>query len=312
MTEKILILGGSGYIGSRLANLLSKSYNVTILDLINNQWLNNTDIKVIDGDITQEAVIDKITETFYDVVINLISLDHHKSKIYSPAVVNKINVLPTWNLLFSFAKKSTLKRYINFSTIHVYEASPDGALVEEDSELNPSSVYGLTHIMSENITSYFNSTSNICAVNLRLSNSYGEPYFKNEGCWGLIINNLCLNAFKYQKIEIKTSLKNSRNFIHYLDIFEAVKLMIDSKRIKYNCYNLCGDKSVGFEEVVKIIEEQYHSIFKKKLAISVSNKPIKVQNAEYSNQRLKELKFRMETTIEHGINQVFQHLKNEY
>ena len=92
MTKKILILGGSGYIGARLTCLLSQKYqDITILDLEIDSKLNNSKIKVINLDITKESVIDEITDQYYDVVINLISLDHNKSQNYKPLIVNNIN-----------------------------------------------------------------------------------------------------------------------------------------------------------------------------------------------------------------------------
>ena len=112
MNKKILILGGNGYIGSRLSNLLEKDYNLTILDLHSPKNLVSSNIKYIKSDISNQTVINKLTDEFYDVVINLISLDY-KSDNYEPTKVNKINVLPTWNLLNSFAKNN-LKKFINF------------------------------------------------------------------------------------------------------------------------------------------------------------------------------------------------------
>jgi len=169
----------------------------------------------------------------------------------------------------------------------------------------------MTHLISENITNYFNSNSKICSINLRLSNSYGEPYLKNKDCWNLVINNLCLNAFKYGEIKLKSNLQNTRNFIHYLDIFQAVELLIDSKSTKYNTYNLCNDKSISFEELIKIIEDQYELIFDKKLVVSVLNEPLKIQNSNYSNLRLKKLNFENKLSIENGINKMFYHLKDD-
>ena len=61
--------------------------------------------------------------------------------------------------------------------------------------------------MTENIVNYFNLKSQISCINLRLSNSYGEPYSENNDCWNLVVNNLCFNAFKYGKIEIEIKLK---------------------------------------------------------------------------------------------------------
>jgi UDP-glucose 4-epimerase len=313
MREKVLILGGSGYIGARLSSLLSQKYfDITILDLKIDGKLDTSKIRVIESDITKESVIDVITDQYYDVVINLISLDHYKSQNYKPSIVNNINVLPTWNLLNSFLRKKNIKKYINFSTIHVYSNTSIQNQIAEDSEVNPTSVYGLTHLMSENITNYFGSNPEMCSINLRLSNSYGDPYLENKDCWNLVINNLCLTAFECGKIELKSSLKNTRNFIHYLDICRAVEMMIDSKFTKSGTYNLCSDISTDFEQLIKIIVDQYENIFNKKLDLVILNESGKLQQLNYSNLRLKRLNFESIISIEEGISKLFYYLRDEY
>ena len=118
----------------------------------------------------------KITTQSYDVAIYLVSLDHNDSN-KSPEFVNSINVLPVWNLLESFKTKKTLKRFIYFSTIHVY-GNIDSKIVEETHNTFPHKAYGLTHLMCENICNMYNLSSEIDCINVRLSNSYGSPFFK--------------------------------------------------------------------------------------------------------------------------------------
>ena len=105
VNKKILILGANGYIGSRLSNLLSIDNDITILDLDHPQNSNFHKIKSIKADISNESSIDLVTNENYDVIYKSHFADHYKSQNYKPATVNNINVLPTWNLLDSFAKK---------------------------------------------------------------------------------------------------------------------------------------------------------------------------------------------------------------
>ena len=115
--KKILVVGASGYLGSRISYYLAKQgSNVSGLCFSNipddNEWTKNIK-NIIKGDIRSDTVIDSITSEFYDTVIYLVSLNHYQSE-KNPSLVNSINVLPVWNLLNSFHKKKTVKKLINF------------------------------------------------------------------------------------------------------------------------------------------------------------------------------------------------------
>ena len=117
MPEKILITGGCGYLGARLCKHLAKDgYRVTAFDSYDpsahTQWMSLMD-EVVVGDIRDESTILDLADRNFDVVVHLISLDHHKSE-ENPNYVSSINVLPTWNLLDKFTKNG-LEKFIYFS-----------------------------------------------------------------------------------------------------------------------------------------------------------------------------------------------------
>ena len=150
--KKVLVTGACGYIGSRLSKyLVETGYEVTAFDSFDpfkyRQWISLMD-KVIIGDIRDEGIISDLAEKQFDVVIHLISLDHRKSE-GNPNYVSSINVMPTWNLLDKLTKNG-LKKFIYFSTIHVYGDLPN-KIITEDQPLQPKNTYGLTHLLSEKI-----------------------------------------------------------------------------------------------------------------------------------------------------------------
>ena len=164
----------------------------------------------------------------FDIIINLVSLDHHKSQL-NPDLVSSINVLPTWNLLERFTKKK-LNKFIYFSTTQVYGDLSSESITENKS-MNPINYYGLTHSLSEIICNYFNSNSSTECINIRLSNGYGSPVLKNNNCWDLAINNFCKTAVENGKIIIKSDGTPMRDFIHLSDIEKAIEVIIESKKI---------------------------------------------------------------------------------
>lgn len=314
--NNILIVGASGYIGSRLSYLLAKDgNNVTALCYPNipkdEKWCSLMK-QVILGDITSESVIKKITTQPYDVAIYLVSLDHNDSN-KSPEFVNSINVLPVWNLLESFKTKKTLKRFIYFSTIHVY-GNIDSKIVEETHNTFPHKAYGLTHLMCENICNMYNLSSEIDCINVRLSNSYGSPFFQNNNCWKLVVNEFCLAAFTKKRIELKSDGSALRDFIHYTDIFNAIKLLINYQISKMdNTFNLSFGNTVSISNVL----EKVKSIYKIRYGLNISSVmpnynestiKNKLETHSISNEKIKSIGFNQQIDLETGIHEVFDYL----
>ena len=119
--NKILITGACGYVGARLCKHLAKDgFRVTAFDSYDpsahTKWTSLMD-EVVVGDIRDESTISSLAERKFDVVVHLISLDHHKSES-QPNFVSSINVMPTWNLLNKLTQNG-LGKFINLSTIQV-------------------------------------------------------------------------------------------------------------------------------------------------------------------------------------------------
>jgi len=164
--NEVLITGANGYIGARLSKFLSENgYAVTALCFPSapkdEKWSKSLN-RVIVGDIRNESVIEEIASCNIDTVIHLISLDHNQCSKFSFNDVLSVNVSPTANLLEKLSKKS-LKKFIYFSTFQVY-GSVEHTLITEDYKTLPLNVYGLTHLLSEKICNYYNSTSEIDCI----------------------------------------------------------------------------------------------------------------------------------------------------
>ena len=93
--KKVLITGACGYLGARLSKHLAENgYSITAFDSFDpsayNQWASLMN-DVIIGDIRNEKTISDLTKKQFDVVLHLVSLDHHKSQ-GDPNYVASINL----------------------------------------------------------------------------------------------------------------------------------------------------------------------------------------------------------------------------
>ena len=167
--KKILITGGSGYIGSRLSLYLSQK-GFDIIPLCNSkipdnkEWVKSMHL-VLQGDLRDKATLTNIQALRPDAIIHLVSLDHHQSGKNIEETL-QVNVQSTWELL-SLSASIGLEKFIYFSTTQVYGQTSE-SVVKENIKLQPSNPYGLTHKMSEDLVEFYMRTKNLDAISLRL------------------------------------------------------------------------------------------------------------------------------------------------
>ena len=313
--SNILIIGASGYIGSRLSYLLAKEgHNITAVCYsnvpIDKEWCSLMN-RVIVRDITNGDVIEELTNQYYDTAIHLVSLDHNASN-KSPEFVNSINVMPVWNLLEAFKIKKTLKRFIYFSTIHVYGKLPND-VIDESFAPKPQNPYGLTHLMVENICNMYNTSSDIQCINVRLSNSYGSPFFKENNCWWLVVNDICRMAFTEKRIVLKSNGSALRDFIHYEDVFNAIKSILSKPSYKENTFNLSSGTTTSILQIAEKVKYVFLNRYGESLPIILpDNCHVEKELTNIytmSNKKLISTGFKQNFNLEKGINELFNYLE---
>ena len=317
---KIVITGASGYIGSRLCLFLSeKGHHITAVcsSKIPQQkgWTEKVKQFIV-GDIRDEGIIEQISNLKADVIIHLVSLDHHDSE-KKPSFVSEINVQPTWNLLDACTAKG-LKKFIYFSTIHVYGKNQNG-FVSEKQAITPFNAYALTHALSEEICNYYNRKTETECINIRLSNSYGEPVFLDAKCWSLIINDLTRSAFENKKIILNGDGSPVRDFIHYSDICNAIDSLVNNNIKNENTLHLSSSNSITMLDVAIRVKEVYFEIYGEEIPVFINknervtefitNKNSTKVNS-ISNTLIGKHSIKIDKNLKDGIHDLFKYLQN--
>lgn len=319
---KIVITGGNGYIGSRLSMYLSqRGHEITAVCSseipLQKGWTELIN-KFIVGDIRNQKTIEEIINIKADIMIHLVSLDHNDSE-KNPKYVSDVNVLPIWNLLNSSLESHQFKKFIYFSTIHVYGKDKRGS-VNENQKPSPFNTYGLTHLLSEEICNYYKKNYGVECLNIRLSNSYGEPIFYNNKCWSLVINNLTRDAFISKQIVLNGDGKAARDFIHFSDICKGVEKLIDykMKSLEFNTFNFSSSRSISMIEVAKTVKKVYYERYGIKIPIFINrtiefSDEIEVSHINdniISNKLSRSISLTFDKDLEEGINEIFEYLEN--
>ena len=318
---KVLITGATGYIGARLSLFLAeKGFEIIAVCSKKIPSKKEWGAKIsqfIVGDIRNQNTINEISRVQADVIIHLISLDHHDSE-KDPNFVSEVNVQPTWNLLHQSLSQSSLKKFIYFSTIHVY-GKYQGGLVCENQEKTPFNAYGLTHGLSEEICNYYHRKSEIDCINIRLSNSYGEPVFYDAMCWDLIVNDLARSVFLDKKIVLKGNGTPIRDFIHYSDICNGVyNLISQNTPMEVNTLHFSSSKSISMLDVALEVQTVYKDVYGEKIPIYINSneewlgeKASSKNENSISNQLAKKYNLSFNKELSEGIRELFSYLEIE-
>ncbi len=320
--KRILITGACGYLGAKLSKYLAESGNEITAFCNSNpigddKWITIMD-EVIIGDIRDESVISKLAKKKFDVVIHLISLDHRNSED-NPNYVYQINVMPTWNLLNIFSRKG-IDKFIYFSTQKVH-GEPCAIKIDEYCIPNPNNVYGLTHLLSENIVNYYNTFSETKCINIRLSNSYGSPVFKDNNCWWLVLNDFCKTAFIENNIKLNSDGSSHRDFIHIIDICTAIEILIkEDSSFDSNIINIASGKTLTILELAHVVKSVFNERFSKDIPIEFSDNTISNTADVFENDeryvidtsRINKFGFKLKTSLKSGIIELFNYIENNY
>jgi nucleoside-diphosphate-sugar epimerase len=257
----ILVIGGAGYIGSILTDmLLDLGWNVRVLDnLLYNQdslskFADNERFSFIQGDVCDINVqVESINDI--DCVVFLAEIVGDPACQYVPQTALKTNYLAV-NSFAALCAHTNINRFVYMSSCSVYGASTDPeALLNEQSELNPVSIYARMKINSERVL--FNQLNPMFTPTiLRLATVFGHSYRPR---FDLVVNTFAKNAYLNKSITVNGGDQWRPN-VHVKDVAQAIIRVIDSP------INLVGKKvfNVGGESenhTIKSIAEFTKQVF---------------------------------------------------
>lgn len=305
---KILITGGFGYIGGRVAEHLAKIYcDENIILFVKNNvckpgWVGGK--KIVTGDVLDITSLKSACKDV-DVVIHLAALNEIDSG-KNPLQALRVNGEGTLNLINAAIEKK-VKRIIYFSTFHVYGLNAFGDITENTVPL-PVHPYAITHHVAEDFIRMADKNKEIEGIILRLSNGFGYPAHPQVNRWSLVVNNLCLQAVLTDKIILKSSGKQYRDFITLTDVSRCVEHFISVDRSKLhneNCiYNLGGEISISIMDMAKHIGERCEKILNivpEIIAGKDTNQKLE-KPVHYNIDKIKKIGFRLTSNINEEID----------
>ena len=310
---RILVTGGFGYLGSHVSNyFFSKGHQVKILSRTSHPELSewSRQFGVIIGDVSEYSSIENCCRDT-DVVIHTAALNEVDCRLkHKEALL--INGLGTRNLLED-AHLNNVKKFIYFSTFHVY-GPPKTDIITEETLPDPINTYSITHYLAERYCRQFEVEKKSKSYILRISNGYGAPLFRSVNRWALVLNDLCSTAFSQKKIVLKSRGTQERDFVGIRDILQGVEIFVDRDIADQgdNVYNLGSGQNVSIISLANTVAEVYQERYNKSIKVEVpgdaTEPDIKV-SFQFSIDKIRKLGYQPTSVMKEEIHNIFELLE---
>ena len=289
-SKKACVFGGSGFLGSHIADQLSYAgYAVTIFDTKPSKWLSHQQ-KIIIGNLSDYKIVEKAISDS-EIVYNCAALSDLEECLNKPVETAKINILGNLNVMEACLKKK-VKKFIFSSSVYVN--SREGGF------------YRCSKQASENFIEEYNKKYGLNFCILRYGSLYGPRSDKSNGVY-----NIVKKALKTGVVAYEGSPDTTREYIHVHDAAYASVQIALKKEFCNQTLILTGQEQMPILNLLKMITEiigakkSVKFIKKKKLGHYLTTP------YAYNNKLIKKFIPDFYIDLGQGLLQLIQEIKKE-
>jgi UDP-glucose 4-epimerase len=240
--RKILITGGSGFIGKHLINRLSNN-DMEIFSFSQGDGINCLpSVKHIDGDLKDKQQVEKIvSENGFDYVVHLAALKERSSNPDAFPLFVENNLIGSMNLFLSLIGNSKIKRIVVLGTAEEY--GNNAAPFEEEAREAPVSSYSFSKVCIAHLCGVFYRLYGFPFVLLRPTIAYGPG--QNTDMFLPSLINCLLNDRQFEM----TEGDQTRDFIYIDDLVDAILCSLNGRDSVGNIINIGSGSPLTIKEV---------------------------------------------------------------
>ena len=267
--KKVLILGGSGFIGRGIFDYLisNKNYDITLADIdfsktnhfSKNSLNNNANIRIIESDFTNPDSFFSL-DSEYDYVYMLASIVGVNKCIENPHEVIRINTALIQNSI-EWLTKNNIGKVLFSSSSECYAASTDSfnykVPTSEEVPLSiadiahPRFTYAVTKMLGESAFLNFGNKFSIPTTIVRYQNIFGP-----EMGFGHAIPHLVERFYNDNENPFKIyGADQTRAFCYITDASEGTVLAMESNKSDQEIFHIGNNKEISIQELVKATAE---------------------------------------------------------
>ncbi|MBT3814214.1 NAD(P)-dependent oxidoreductase [Candidatus Woesearchaeota archaeon] len=267
--KRILITGGSGFIGSHLVEeLITKNISQFPLKIIGRKDHRNltkrfgSKIDFVTGDLLDASFCQKSFNEV-DIVIHLANFKkNYGYHNQFPATMMDLNSKIDSNIIKA-CQENKIEKLIYGSSVALYDFKEDlinesdNFCIKDGSDVNTTPNYGyvIAKRFGENLCSAYNKESGLNVIIIRIDNTFGEgDDFDN---YPQIIPRFIKDAMTKQKITVFGDGSNKRTFIYVKDLVRDIIDLASSNflELKHRVYNLSSSEVLSLSNIAELIKE---------------------------------------------------------
>ena len=262
MTERVLITGGAGFVGSHLADLLlSQGCRVDVIDDLSTGSIANIDHRrgnekftyVIDSIMNRPLLAEMIDRA--DIVVHLAAAVGVKLIVESPVRTIETNILGTETVLQLASHKK--KRVVVASTSEVYGKSAKLPFHEDDDLVLGATTrgrwsYACSKAIDEFLALAYWKEKRLPTTIVRLFNTVGP---RQTGRYGMVIPNFVRQALSGDAITVFGDGSQTRSFSYVSDIVDAIIKLARHPGAVGRVFNLGNPEEISIEQLAHTVKE---------------------------------------------------------
>lgn len=287
--KKVLVFGGSGFLGSHTADALTKNgFDVTIFDIEKSPYLTDKQHMIIGDVLDEKAVNQAVKES--DIVYNFAAMADIDEAHKRPVETIKRNILGN-TIILEACRKYNVKRFVFASTVYVY--SDKGSFYRSSKQA--------CELIIENYQEAFNLDYTV----LRYGSLYGPR--AQETNW---IHKILKQALTEKKITRHGDGEEIREYINVKDASElSVKIL--SEEYKNRIVTITGNKSMRIKDLHIMVKEMLNNEIDLEFLPSVSDTHYEITPYTFNPRVAKKLVSNEYYDIGQGVLECLSEVKHQ-
>lgn len=289
---KLIITGGSGFIGTYVVQELKEHYNLHVIGRDKeNPFPNRKNVSYWQSDYSLLSLEKIFSENEPDAVIHLAAKRPDGKDNFSDFIEN----ISTSARIFEVCLNHCVQNIVNISTQSVYSAT-DIIPWSEDFEPTPASGYGFSKKCVEQAADFFN-RKGLFIKTLRVAQVIGLS--EREG---YVLQTFLKNSLNQEPLTVYGTGMGKRHYIYVKDVVAAIKKALDQPEMK-GVFNIGMKKNHSFNELAETIND----VFENKAGIDhLEDKPA----AEQENiMSIKKAKYILNWEPRYSLEDAFRDVK---
>lgn len=310
----LLVTGGCGFIGSNFVNLIMERYDkITLINFdamyycasesnVDKKWRNSPRYKFVKGNLCSMDLVRHVFDTYHPTHVLHFAAQSHVQNSFSDALqYTQDNIVGTHTLLEVTRQYGKIQKFIHVSTDEVYGESMIDANEKHKTEhsiLCPTNPYAATKAGAELIAQSYNHSFNMPIVITRGNNVYGPNQYPEK-----VIPRFIQQLKNNKPVTIQGDGSCVRAFLHSHDTATAFQCILEKGKVG-EIYNIGCDEGMEYSimEVTKILIKKIHNTEDYEKWISyIEDRPFNDQRYYISNQKLKDLGWKITISFNEGI-----------